>query len=73
MDVENKHGSEVRTHVNSLVEESLSLWSIIGQKRIVEILKNVVLSHFADKEVGRNTQYPSVLFCGLPGSGRRTI
>ena len=66
--------STVRTNTNSLeLEESLSLWSIVGQQRIIELLKNVVLSYFHDKEINRNPQFPSVLLAGPAGLGKKTI
>ena len=71
MDIENK---DIRTNVNSSeLQEDLSLWKIIGQKHNVEILKNTVLSYFADKEIKRDVQLPSIILSGLPGLGRRTI
>ena len=64
----------IRTNVNCPeLQDDLSLWKIIGQKSIIEILKNTVLSYFADKEIRREVQLPSIILSGLPGLGRRTI
>ncbi len=76
MDVENREVKKViKTNVNCPeLRESLSLYSIIGQNRIVEILKNVVLSYYNDKEAQRSPQLPSIIFSGpSSGLGRYTI
>ena len=67
-----KKTSEIRTSVNADLDQS-SLWSIVGQERIIEILQNTSSSYFYNKEIGRDAQYRSVLIHGKPGSGRRTI
>ena len=74
MSVENKDIKVIRTNVNCPeLQDDLSLWKIAGQESIIEILKNTVLSYFADKEIGRDVQLPSIILSGLPGLGRRTI
>jgi len=37
------------------------------------LLKSVVLSHFADKEIGRKPKLPSIILCADDGMGKRTI
>ena len=64
--------NDIKTSVNADLEH-LSLWSIVGQKRTIEILQNTISSYFHDKEIGRKPQFTSVIISGPPGSGRRTI
>ena len=74
MDVENREVKKVVKTVNSHeLAEDLSLWNIVGEERIVGILKNVVLSYFADKEAQRTPELPSIILAGERGLGKRTI
>ncbi len=74
MDVENREVRKVVANVNSLeLNEDVSLYSLIGQQRIVEILRNIISCYYNDKEAGRNPQLPSIVLSGSQGLGKKTI
>ena len=64
----------VKTEVHPIeLDEDLSLYSFIGQKRAVSILRAFANQYLNDKMEGRNPQLPAIQIRGYPQSGKRTL